>query len=726
MGRARSIAVAVLLVPAAAAADAVNGLIEETYIDTKGHVGDPAGGTIRDDVRQFVQRYRLALDRDLWPLVRVTTGGLYERFLGTSDFGDTSTDFDSRTTAFFANLAAGNQILNVLGGFNWREQTSGTNLIPYGFVSDEWNLQLVWKPLGLPEIAVRYSRPSLWDNDHRIQDVTTNELLATINYMPVRQVDLRYSFDLLNPIDNLHHTDTTTITNTGRATWDDTVFAGRTAASVAVNLSNQQFEVKRAGAGGEVSTRQNPIAGLSLVEKFPATPAVSTLTPNPALINNDTTTSAGINVGTGPALASDVALRDVGGQFADASTPVNTIWIWLDKLLPPAVTASLTWTVWQSTDNQNWVQVPISGSPVANPFAPRYEITIPLTRARYLKAVTGPLSPASTVDPVYRDVFVTEIQFFQTLAATDLKQWNSSNDGTVSVSARTQITRVPALAWDFSLFTGRSERPGSPSQSNWTVVNGLSLTQRLSAVLLANARVARQDSYQTSSGRQGEWLYTASLGATPLPTLGGSFVYSGRYDTTPSGSTYTNGLSLFGEAVPYRGISLLAYATHAWSGLLTGQTNTSNAVTISTTLQPHRALMLSASWGHSDSLVSGAGLPDNRSASNRFDTTATFSPVQALYLAAGYTRVIPIGQPAYSLGNGSVSFSPFRGGDLQVAMVYSQTVEGDGSTTRLFSPTLRWNIRRATLSVAYTIFDLDSKTQPSRSNTFTADLRIPL
>jgi hypothetical protein len=718
------IPVVVALVAAGAWADGITGLIEETYSHNRSRVSDPSGFDQTSVADQLVQRYRLAFDRSFFPQLRFNAGGTFEQFNAASDTGGLSSDLSSRTASVFGNLVVGNPFLSAAAGYSRREQTAGTTTTPFGFVSEDINLLFSWRPTDLPSFSLRLGRPSLWDRDRQVQDITTNQALFSVVLDPIRQLDLRYSLDYQNPIDRLHHTDLTTVTQAARATFDDRFFNGRSTVSFSANIVNQQLEVAQSSAGGTTQTFLSPVAGYSLVEAFPATPALDTLVQNGALINGDTTASAGLDLGPAPSLAGDTANRDVGVQFGDTVTRVNTFWLWVDKQLPPGLAAQISWTAWRSDDNLNWTQIGLASAPVFNAFQPRFEIVIPETQARYLKLVARPLAAGATTDPAFRNVFVTELQVLLIVAAPAAHGWQSATAEVFSASARTQLTPAPLLSHDISLFVTNGERAGSPAQTTWVLANGLSLSKKLTDILLLSARVARQDADQTR-GHEGQWLYSASLGATPLPTLTSSFVYSGRVDTNALGTTTTNGVSLFAQAIPYRGIGLLGNATYGITALPTGQDSQFDSLTFSATAQPNDKLTLAGTFGHSASVTTGAGLPRSSSASNRIEGTVSFTPFRALYLSGGASRTITQPRPV-TLANGTVSFSPFQGGELQFSLTYTQSLEADTSVNRIFSPSIRWNLRRATITASYSLLESEGPVQNIHTRTFDANLRIPL
>ena len=87
----------------------------------------------------------------------------------------------------------------------------------------------------------------------------------------------------------------------------------------------------------------------------------------------------------------------MGAQLADEITSVNTVYVWVDRPLPPEVLAPMTaagaWTAYTSNDNVNWVQVPILGPVLFGTFDNRFEITITETRARSSRSSRGRSPP---------------------------------------------------------------------------------------------------------------------------------------------------------------------------------------------------------------------------------------------------------------------------------------------------------------------------------------------
>jgi uncharacterized protein (TIGR03382 family) len=164
-------------------------------------------------------------------------------------------------------------------------------------------------------------------------------------------------------------------------------------------------------SGRTVETRQPPVGGLYALETPPATATSIGLAPAPALVDGDRSTNAGIDLGFGRSVAGDTTPRHVGGQLANALTPVDRISVWVDRALPADVAGAYAWTVYGSDDNVLWTPVALGGPASFDALDDRFEIPIVRTAARYLNVVTRPLPTGVTVDARYSEVLVTEVGF---------------------------------------------------------------------------------------------------------------------------------------------------------------------------------------------------------------------------------------------------------------------------------------------------------------------------
>ena len=149
-----------------------------------------------------------------------------------------------------------------------------------------------------------------------------------------------------------------------------------------------------------------PLAGLSSINDMPTTGA---LDPNPALIDGNLTTSAGINIGL-PPLGGDTRPR----------TWVSTSSTWRGQRtfrvgrqgMPQKISSAFSWDIYTSPDNLNWSKIATVSSAPFGPSQNRFDINFPGVNTRFIKVVTNPLSPAVLNSSTFPNIFVTELQAF--------------------------------------------------------------------------------------------------------------------------------------------------------------------------------------------------------------------------------------------------------------------------------------------------------------------------
>jgi len=710
--------IAALLAAGAAYGEGITGYVEEDYSHTNTRT-DANGVETRSAQDAVLQRYHLNLERAFYPQLRFSGGGIFEQQNSWSrQLGNPW----SRTVGGFGQLTAGSPILSGSAAYNYRveRQSVSTDRL----ILEEPSLIVGWRPSLLPQFSLRVARTHTWDVDRHLQDLAIWTALFTVRYAVSSDLTLQYSAIYANPNDRLNDTDTKSISQTGRADYLRNFWGGRASVSAGLTLNDRRTEVTSAGAGGTIATPQTPLATLSLVEKFPAAAQLDTLNDNAALSDGNTTQGiADLDLGTSQSAGTEIDPRDIGARFADILTPVNTLYVYVDRQLPAQIAASLAWTAWQSDDNLHWTPVDITAPVVIGTFQNRFEITIRTTAAHYLKVVTSPLAQSVTTDKRFASILVTELQLFLVTPAVRTTGWNAATRTLLNSAARVQITN--ALSYDFTGLFGHGTQTGAATQNTYLIGNGLSYAQRLNPIFFVNARVARQDQDQ-SAGHQGVFLYGGSLVATPLSTLSHNLVYSGQIVSDSRGNTITNSFSFFNRATPYRGTGLLAGAAYNLVQQPSGLLLRSAQLTLGANAQPHRTLTLSGTFAHSDSVSSGNGSPRLAQATNRVDGTLSFNPVPALYLAGTVSRLVTDGA-GRTLANATGSFSPFPGGDLQFTLSYTETYQEPNLLSRLIVPTIRWNLRPGTLiTVSYTVLDTTGLGTGTHTRTFDANFQTTL
>lgn len=717
-----------------ARADGLSATAEPVYSHVETDVIDQAGKSTHESTDELAQKYRLGLDVSLTERLVAAAGATlledeaWRRTDGVWSYAH------GRTASLFGRLTLGTPSLSAGLGADRNEQRVLSVSSTPTVVTESYTGYASWRPLDLPDLEVHAGHVNSYDLGRHTRDTTTDSASFGARYRGPAY-DVRYLLSWNRAEDHLHDTRTTGIDQTLLGSRTDSLFGGRTSTYVSATVQSREvFNVTR-GQGGTVPRQQLPIAGLSAVEAFPATAENVVLSPNPSLIDGNLTASASVNVGFGPSVLGDRDFRSVGARFADVVTPVNTIYVWLDKKPSAEVGNALVADVqvYQSDDNQTWSAVAIASVPVVSPFESRIEIAIAQTQARYLKVRLRPIPAGVTTDTTFRDLFVTEVQFLLVLPASLVPHRQSALTTSATAFARTVILRrQPEFAHDIS---ASITRDSEAERTRYTVVNGLSLAHKLTAGLAANARGARQDQ-DSGRGHEGMWQWSAALVGQPLPTAYWTTIYSGSLRdgeptldpfgrTTRTEPTLTHSVSALGRADWYEGISSQANAGASIStqGLRTTRTAQASGTS---TFTPNRVLTLTAGVQYNRSLASSPDTGDVLTEFGRVDGSIALTPAPALSATGTLARVF-LGIRPTTLATVQLNYFPLRG-DLQLAATYSRTLDTEAeATTEILTPSLRWNLRRGlSLTSSYTYLRNEAPVQTLTSRAFVASLLLSL
>lgn len=728
----RAVATAVALAAALgwaahARGEGFSGSVEPSYTATETSSTDQAGAKHDGNGWTLEQKYRLAFDRQLYPLLRLSADGLYDWALGHQLADGTASDLDARRWIGNGRLTGGSETLSYGLAYTRSERsatvtTAGTETRAPTLDSQGLTLTTSWRPQDLPAWQLLLGRTWGWDAERRFADTTIDSAQLTGTYAPA-PFDVLYGFRLDHPVDHLRGVETTAIKQNARVAYSESFLQRRLPvyASYAASVITSTTSV--AGTGGTVATLRTPTAGLSAVETFPDTPLRITLAQNPALIDGNTTASAGLDLGFSRSLAGDVRNRHMGAQLADVITPVNTVYVWVDRPLPPEIVSAMTaagaWTAYTSDDNLNWTQIPVVGPVVFGIFDNRFEITITETSARYFKIVTRPLAGAVTTDERYASIVVTELQLLSVVSAQSVKGRKTDANGQLNASARYTIDPATSFAYDTSVSINHSFEGKRPT---YALLNGIGAAPRLNRITTLGARAEWSDA-DFGTGREDTLRWGGTVSVDPIPTLGGSVGYSGQWRHSSAGIAFSNSATGAVRADLYEGITLGANASFGTGQVETGQRTTTASAAATTTLVPHRTLTLAGSYGYTRSARTGAGLPALTNTSQNLEGTTSWSPVPALYASGGLARIITNGI-GVTTGNIAAGVSPFPGAALQLRFRYAETF--DTSThlrTRAYGPSARWTILKSLyVDVSYSLTESRSSAEDSKSNVFFARL----
>jgi hypothetical protein len=728
-----------LLAPAAARGDALNLRLEGNYANSDTTTTDASGASATAHARNLSDSVRAALSKSLYETLVLSGTGLLEEAHARSEAATGTATTTSRSWAAGGRLDFGGQLLR--GGVSYdRRQTSAdssTSLFGGGsvtstsptLVSDALSGALTWQPIGLLPVGLRFSRATEHDTERTRRDSAATSVTLDTSFAPSPQVDGSAALGWSEAEDRLNGSSTASWSARGSFRYGGSV--GRATVYLSDGVTAAVANTRAGGPGGVVVTRQSASAGLALVEALPATPTQSTLRPLPALVDGNTTDPVGVNLGTSTAGRGDVARRHLGLQFPDAITPVNTLWVWVDRPLPASLASQLVWTAFQSDDNVTWRPVPITAAVVFGTFESRFEISLPDTRARYLKVVTAPLPPTATADPRFADIQVTELQALEIVAATSVLGWTRSWSNTVNGGLTVPLTASRELSYDLSLtFALR----GVPVSNGWFLTNGLSWGRQLSPKLGVSARVQRSDNGGTGTKSTAQTTWGASLASQPLRTLTASAGYSGAAVEQPEGTVVTHGLSGSVAAALYDGWSA-AVSGGAGLSFAPHRTSRNSQASASTTVTPTPTLSLSGTYSLTEGTSAGTGptaagarAGASSTSSEAITGSATWTPVPALSVSGSATRLRDGSQPPHSLAAFQIAYSPFRGGNLVVGLGHAETFDYQAdATTRSSSASLTWRLTSwANLLAGYVLAESRAPLGSTTTHALNARLTLTL
>jgi hypothetical protein len=632
-------------------------------------------------------------------------------------------DSHARSTTLFGRLSLATPVLNAGVGVDRREQRALSPARPAA-ITESVTANASWRPLDLPELQLRVAHVNAFDAARRERDVTTDLAQLSTRYF-TRANDVRFQLGWTRSVDHRHASESAGVEQSLLATRADELFGGRTSTYLSGTLQARSTTTSSRGLGGSVVRQQVPAEGRSVVLVAPLVSADVQLSPNPLLVDGNTGASAAVNLGFGLAALGDRDAREVGARFADVVTDVNRIHVWLatgatDRAIAPEVGRALALSarVWRSDDNQHWSEVTVApGDAFASEVEDRLEIRIPQTRARWLKVTLQPLALGVTTDPVFRDLFVSELQFQLELPVEHVPHRASSVLAAVTGIARTTIVRAPELVHDASVSVSRRT---DPSLTAYTIVNGLSVRKTLWADVTASARGARQD-VNDGDDHEGSWQWSAGLAGHPLTTAFWTVTYSGA----ATEDQLSHSVTALARADLYEGISMQA---SGGGSIVTQGSRVSRSGQTSGTLSlvPNRYVTLSGGALYSRSVASDPEVGDVLTQFGRVDGSVSLTPAPALSASGTISRVL-LGARPTTLATLQLNYFPLRG-EVQLAVAYSKTLDTEAeATTEILSPSLRWNVRSGvSLTASYALVENVSPVQTLDSSAFTARLLILL
>jgi hypothetical protein len=721
----------VLILPTVAEAQGilqgVSGYFEFVFNTSSTKLTDSSGNTVKLDSVIYTQRFRLNVDTQIFPTLQLSAGGLVEGNLSEAAVDGVKGKAKGLNFRPYINLMWNSDPFTLGAGYNRREESVKAGGGPrVTNIRDEYNAIFGWKPDGLPSLDVLYTRQHFYDEEQEVQDVTTDSVLLGLKYT-YKNVDVRYQANYSNETDKVAGLQTTDLTQTGRIAYSDSFFDRRVSFNTSYNITRQDTTTTSKGTGGEISTQIFPFAGLSINFDIipPQTQHAVTLNPNPALIDGNLTASAGINIGL-PPVGGNTQPRNMGLDLLNL-TEVNNLLVWVDRELPANIANFFSWDIYTSPDNLNWTFArAIAPAPFGFQFQNRFELDFLAVQTRYIKVVTRPLALTVIDASSFPNIFITEIQAFvkKPVDSSQRKTKTHNTSQYFNADARARILNIPLLSYDFSFFYSRSDPLGV---YQYTLSNGLSVNHRFSEVFSGTARVRREDNVQQDE-KIADYIYDASLTATPLRTLTHTLVFSGRNGTasgTIEGSRSLYAVFLNNTAQLYQGVDVYLNGGVNYAKRETDEKQFGTTVSFGSNIVPHRNLTFNLNFSNITSDQKGGGKPETSSSIRSADMNVSFTPFPTLYLYGSLNITSRTDAKTSYLQNYSVNWSPFPGGSLQFNFGYTESLRSeDKGRDTSYGPSLTWKItNRATLNMSYQRVETKSASQKEDGNSFSARLQ---
>jgi hypothetical protein len=686
--------------------------VDSTDLEADSAVGQPTNL----ELLTYRQRYNLDLRWRLFPNLRMSIGGLFEQD-DTKDAGSGSlSDTTQKRWRPRFNLAFGNRLYSANLGFYRIEDSIKTETVSSKNIQDLYSAAFGWRPESYPSWRLRLQRTDNYDSRRQSRNTRDDLIDLRSDYVAFEKLEIYYRTSRSEFEDKLTGNGSLSDSHAGELSYSDSFLNNRLLFSTEYNINYRSSEITSSGEG-EFVTPVDADAGLSALSDTPTDVA---LDDNPALIDEDRTASAGINLGLQP-VGGNEEPRNMGLDFG-APVTVDTLRVWVDRDLPPGISNAFMWDVYTSSDNQAWVWRDTIAPADFGPLETRFEIRFPDITERYMKVVTRPLDRTVPGADRFPNIFVTELEAFQRTPASEAPSKSSLTTHRFASDLRAKLMENHAFYYEFSYFW----RDAGDRPSTWALTNGLSFSERLSPVYSVSARVAREDALDRGE-ESTTHAYSASLRASALPTVQHSVVVSGRTTDDEGGSTEAKSVYLYNTVRFYRGVRMDVGAGKAATERADGVRTDSTTVNATATLVPHDTVTVNLLYQQKDDEQSGAGLTSNRQTDlSSSQISVAYTPFAAVYLFGSYRRESADDVPPRTLTNYNVSWTPFPSGNLQLTFRYDESYRSEfNSESRIFSPRARWNITNAWWAeVAYQRSSVESDIDERDAELWGAGMRI--
>ncbi len=244
-----------------------------------------------------------------------------------------------------------------------------------------------------PAVRLYYGKSYSYDDQHpHNSDTRSTHRGMDLNYS-VSIIKLYYNYRDSKDEDKVSHSITWNYNHFGKVEASKSLFNGRLSLSASQQFSYNRTETEAKAHGGAALVPVSMTMGYSGVD---STPDMGTLASNPALIDGDRFTTAGVEIGN----TDDQNL----GLEADYKE-LNLIYVYTVDDVTNSWVSQFQWDLYKSDDGNSWDLVASSLSFSYNHTMRRFEVELPHVSARYVKLYISH-------NPSSGDVYVAEMEAY--------------------------------------------------------------------------------------------------------------------------------------------------------------------------------------------------------------------------------------------------------------------------------------------------------------------------
>ncbi|MBI5875013.1 MAG: hypothetical protein HZB81_04080 [Deltaproteobacteria bacterium] len=579
-----------------------------------------------------------------------------------------------------------------------------------------------------PSVSLSYNQSTNNDylDPHKLDTLSTNKNFNTIynfNFLETA-TNLNYSYSDPISIDRVGKTRSEAPSHTvtaglSRGFWEGKIQTGANIGYSQSKSVNESKSISATNVEGKLA-RDNGLAdGLYSID---TTPLVDSLASTSALIDNNTGSSAGIDL--------NGLSRNIGVRFTTAQK-VHGINLYISTSDALIATYSFGWQLYTSSDGTNWTLI---GTPSTSYEASYQRIAFSFseTSASYFKVVNTSFPAAAlainvteieaigyvpTLSSTTRDFGGFNISFapFSRLnmnynisydhSAQDIREYNPTTEkrylpfGAGNVTSTTDSTNI---SQSFGLSSAVV-----PKYLNFSTSYNTSTSNTTSTTTVPSAITS------TESGSNG---YSLSFSSGPLPTLSASLNY-GYSEYLTGGEKNSENSSIGGNVFMnlYKGVDLGLGSSMGESKDLKAKSQTDSANYYGNlNLIPWRSLTIIVNGSISDSTAETAGNATH-SSGKTLSSTISYTPTRNLYLSASI-GIEPTSSQTYA-----VTWLPALLKNVQLSTRYGTS----GDVTNMGGDISWTPVPRLSLRVGYSGSKTDNITQDhTESVVASASLRL--